>query len=268
MKVSTMGGTAMRYEHNLSAPKFTVHNIDTVNATRNKDYKYSYKNGRSKHGFVYITHGSLDECFLDKEYGEIPIRSGEVIFIPKDVRYIGYYREDNTEVKIVQFDISEGELPEYLRAPMKIDIPNLCEMIDAFFDPVRSNASRHPFYYLSNMYYLLWNIDEHYTKIPTKYKKLRPALYELSESYYKSEPISYYSELCQMSEANFRRVFREYTGMSPIEYRNDLRLSNAKAMLSSLQYNVTEAAEACGFSNLSFFIRLYKNKFGYTPKKE
>jgi len=71
-----------------------------------------------------------------------------------------------------------------------------------------------------------------------------------------------------MSEVNFRRLFREYTGMSPIDYRNDLRLKNARAMLASGEYNVTEAAEASGFSNLPFFIRLYKKKFGHTPKKE
>jgi len=67
---------------------------------------------------------------------------------------------------------------------------------------------------------------------------------------------------------NFRRLFRGYTGSSPIEYRNDLRLSSARAKLQSGEYNVTEAAESCGFSNLSFFIRLYKKKFGYTPKQE
>ena len=71
-----------------------------------------------------------------------------------------------------------------------------------------------------------------------------------------------------MSEVNFRRLFKEYTGMSPIDYRNDLRLKNAKNMLQSGEYNVTEAATASGFSNLSFFIRLYKKKYGHTPKKE
>ena len=70
-----------------------------------------------------------------------------------------------------------------------------------------------------------------------------------------------------MSEVNFRRMFKEYTGRSPIEYRNDIRLSRARAMLLSREFNVAETAEICGFSNLSFFIRLYKKRFGHTPKK-
>ena len=70
-----------------------------------------------------------------------------------------------------------------------------------------------------------------------------------------------------MSEVSFRRNFKEFTGKAPLEYRNDIRLNNAKIMLQSGQYTVSETAEACGFSNLSFFTRLYKNKYGHTPKK-
>ena len=90
----------------------------------------------------------------------------------------------------------------------------------------------------------------------------------ISTNYAANRPISEYAALCGMSEVNFRRLFHKHTGKSPIQHRNNIRLENAKIMLQSGQYNVSEAAEACGFSNLSFFIRLYKKKYGYTPKKE
>lgn len=105
-----------------------------------------------------------------------------------------------------------------------------------------------------------------YDKIPPKYRKLQPALAEMVEFLNENKKISYYSELCSMSEANFRRLFREYMGMSPIEYRNDIRLTSAKNKLQSGEYNVSEAAYESGFTNLSFFIRLYKKKYGHTPK--
>lgn len=133
---------------------------------------------------------------------------------------------------------------------------------------MENRTSSHPFYYVSCLYNLLWQIDESYSVIPAKYKKLRAALSEIAEYWYKNETVAYYAELCSMSEVNFRRLFKEYTGLSPIDYRNDIRLSNAKSKLKSGEYNVSEVAELCGFSNLSFFIRLYKEKYGYTPKKE
>ncbi|MBQ7336098.1 MAG: helix-turn-helix transcriptional regulator [Clostridia bacterium] len=208
------------------------------------------------------------DTFHTGEKEGIYVDAGELIFIPKNSLYTGIYLEENTEIKIVQFDLATGALPTYLSVPAKIGLPNAGELIEAFFKPVENHISNHPFYYLSCLYNLLWQIDESYSKIPTKYKKLQSALSEITEYWDKNETVAYYADLCDMSEVNFRRLFREYTGMSPIDYRNDLRLKNARTMLQSGEYNVSEAAEASGFSNLSFFIRLYKKKYGHTPKKE
>lgn len=258
----------MRYEYNLQQPGFTVENIDILNVSRGKNYSHSYRNGRIKHGFIYLIKGKMRYAFLDPSQEVVELYEGELLFIPQGSAYTGTYLEPDTEIKIVQFDLASGTLPSYLSKVKKIEIPNAGELIEAFFKPLKRNTVNHPFYYLSCLYALLWQMDALYSKIPGKYKKLQGALTELSERYEKNERISYYAALCDMSEVSFRRLFREYTGKSPIEYRNDVRLQNARMLLQSGEYNVSEAAETCGFSNLSFFIRLYKKKFGYTPKKE
>lgn len=258
----------MKYQYNLQKPSFTVENIDIQNVARPKDFRHSFRNGRTKHGFVYVVSGRMLDLFPTGDKESIFTDAGEMIFIPKGSVYTGVYLEENTEIKIIQFDIAEGELPTYLSRHEKIDLPNAGELVEAFFNPTKNHISNHPFYYLSCLYNLLWQIDESYSRIPTKYKKLQGALSEISENWHENQMVSYYAELCNMSEMNFRRLFREYTGMSPIEYRNDIRLTNARNKLQSGEYNVSEAAEICGFSNLSFFIRLYKKKYGYTPKKE
>jgi len=258
----------MHYNYNLQQPSFIVDNIDIVNVVRGKYYRHSYRNGRGKHGFVYLVQGSMTDTFSDESIGEISLQSGDLLFVPKGSKYVGEYTEDNTEIKIVQFDLAGGSLPPYLSKPVKISLSYARESMNAFFPPNDNRATRHPFYYLSCLYQLLWQIDTLYSDIPYKYKRLKNALYEMSECYYNNESVAYYAQLCDMSEVNFRRLFREYTGTSPIEYRNDLRLNSARAKLQSGEYTVTEAAESCGFANLSFFIRLYKKKFGYTPKKE
>lgn len=258
----------MRYEYHLQPPSFTVKNIDILNVSREKNYRHSYRNGRLKHGFIYTVEGEMRDTFLLEGVESISAKAGELIFIPKGCAYTGTYLGEGTQIRIVQFDLADGELPSYLSSPQKLDLPNAREMIDAFFAPIEASAADHPFYFLSCLYQLLWQIDERYSKIPTKYKKLQAAFKELSEHSEQNAPIAHYAALCGMSEVNFRRLFREYTQKSPIEYRNDLRLKNAKIKLQSGEYNVSEAAEASGFSNLSFFIRLYKKKYGYTPKKE
>lgn len=254
----------MRFENNLQAPNFTVKNIDILNVSRPQNYKYSHRKGRPKHGFVYTVSGMMRDTFYAGGETHIDVKAGELVFIPQNCAYTGTYLEENTEIKIVQFDLADGVLPEYLSRPHKISLPEAEELIDSFFLPGNS----HPFYSLSCMYKLLWHIDAAYSKIPTTYKKLQAALSEISANYAQSRPISDYAALCGMSEVNFRRLFHKYTGKSPIQHRNDIRLENARIMLQSGLYNVSEAAETCGFSSLSFFIRLYKKKYGYTPKKE
>ena len=259
----------MRFETRLEEPDFRIGNIVTVNVTRDKGYKHSYRNGRANSGFVLVKRGALVENFIDSDRQEkIRIDPSEVLFVPKGSKYVGIYDEDNTEVKIIQFDLISGELPSYLSEAVKIDLPDICERIERFFAPDHQTPSRHPFYYLSLLYDLLYKINEHYTGFPLVYKRLRPALLKMAEDYTANRSVSYYAGLCEMSEVSFRRLFGEWAGMSPIEYRNELRLKNARTLLQSGEYNVTEAAVGSGFSNLSFFIRLYKKKYGHTPKKE
>ena len=257
----------MRYESKLGNPNFTVENIDILNVSRPKGYKHHH-HSRAKHAFIYTVSGAMCDVFLGGQEQTIYALAGELVFIPKDCDYFGVYSEDSTEIKIIQFDIIGEQLPSYLQHPQKIDFPKITKQIENIFKPLKANEVSHQFYYLSRIYELLWLIDENYSKIPSKYKRLQVALSEISEFYNRNEKIAYYASLCDMSEVNFRRLFHEYTGQSPIEYRNDIRLNNAKIKLQSGLYNVSEAAESSGFTNLSFFTRLYKKKFGYTPKKE
>ncbi|MBR2354341.1 MAG: helix-turn-helix domain-containing protein [Clostridia bacterium] len=256
----------MKYQYDLQEPNFRVGSIDIQNVSRPENYKHTFRNGRGKHGFIYTVSGRMRYLFSTGE--DLCIPAGELIFIPKSTVYTSIYLEPDTEIKIVQFDLVNGSLPDYLTRPVKIELPRAGELIEAFFKPMEHHMPNHPLYDLSCLYGLLWQIDESESKIPAKYKKLQAALSEITEYVTKNEPIAYYADLCNMSEVNFRRLFKEYTGLSPIDYRNDLRLTAARGKLQSGEYNVSEVAELCGFSNLSFFIRLYKNKYGHTPKKE
>lgn len=255
----------MKQKYSLQSMQFTADNIDIENVSRPKNFRHSFKNGRPKHGFIYVSDGKMCDIFETDKKQSIYVNKGELIFIPKGTVYTGVYLEENTKIKIIHFDITSGALPDYLSKPTKIKLPRLTEMIDQFFKPFENLKTNHPFYYLSCLYRFFWQIDEQYSGIPTKYKKLQNALAEINENFDKNPPVNYYAGLCAMSEVNFRRVFKEYTGLSPIEYRNDLRLNFAKSKLQSGEYNVSEVAVLSGFTNLSFFTRHFKKKFGHNP---
>ena len=257
----------MKHLYSLERPNFVIENINFANIARPKNFKYHHKY-REKNAFIYTVSGTMENKIIGTNEQKIYAEAGELIFIPKNCEYIATYYENNTEIKLIQFDIIGDELPSYLSAPQKITLPKIAEQIDAFFAPLTTNDMTHPFYHLSRLYELLWLIDTNYYKLPSKFKKLKPALYELTQYYDQNQKISYYASLCDMSEVNFRRLFHEYMGQSPIDYRNEIRLKNARLKLISGMYNVSEVATSTGFSNLSFFTRLYKEKFGHTPREE
>lgn len=254
----------MRHQYYLQAPAFSVENIDIINVARPKGYKHSYRNGRTKHGFIYVVSGAVSNQFMDGGLDAICAHTGELVFIPMGCAYESIYLDEHTELKIVQFDLASGSLPQGLSYPRALDLSNAGNLIDAFFDTRNSN----PLYHLACVYNLLWQVDDYIFQPPAKFKRLQPALKRISEQYHLTENICQYAELCDMSEVHFRRLFLEYTGKSPVDYRNDIRLQKARMLLQSREFNVSEVSELCGFSNLSFFIRLYKKKYGYTPKKE
>ncbi|KOA19300.1 regulatory protein PchR [Clostridium homopropionicum DSM 5847] len=68
-----------------------------------------------------------------------------------------------------------------------------------------------------------------------------------------------------MSPANFSAKFKKVIGVSPNEYFKNLKLLEAKKMLKVK--NVTEVAYDLGYDNISYFIGLFKDRFGITPKQ-
>ena len=69
-----------------------------------------------------------------------------------------------------------------------------------------------------------------------------------------------------MSESNFRSHFLKLMGMTPMEYAQKLRLRLALLALTS-NLSVSEAAAQGGFSDVSYFCRLFKMRCGITPLK-
>ena len=63
----------------------------------------------------------------------------------------------------------------------------------------------------------------------------------------------------------FCRVFKQVTGSSPVEYLNYYRVECAAELLCLENARVTDVALACGFKDLSYFIRLFKRTKGLSP---
>lgn len=65
----------------------------------------------------------------------------------------------------------------------------------------------------------------------------------------------------------FRRMFKEYTGVSPAQYQLQQKLMRAKELLTGSNLNISEIAYSLKFENAGQFSTFFKKKVGITPSE-
>ncbi|MBF1082327.1 MAG: helix-turn-helix transcriptional regulator, partial [Prevotellaceae bacterium] len=68
-----------------------------------------------------------------------------------------------------------------------------------------------------------------------------------------------------MSYSNFRKLFKEYTGISPALYQQDLKIQRAKNLLSSTTNSIKEIAYKLHFESPDYFSARFRAKTGMRP---
>lgn len=68
------------------------------------------------------------------------------------------------------------------------------------------------------------------------------------------------------SLTSFKKDFKRIFGMPPHRWVVERRLEQARMLLLSTNQTVSEVGALCGFANISHFIKLFKRRYGTTPK--
>ena len=63
------------------------------------------------------------------------------------------------------------------------------------------------------------------------------------------------------------KIFRTYTGLTPIEYLTDYRLRKAIELMENDNLTLTQISYECGFGGASYFAETFKKNYGVSPKR-
>lgn len=74
------------------------------------------------------------------------------------------------------------------------------------------------------------------------------------------------AQICGVSEGHFRKLFREYSGENPIEFRQKHRIEKAKQLLLLDTHSIGEIAEELNFSDIYHFSKTFKKITGLSPQ--
>ncbi len=75
------------------------------------------------------------------------------------------------------------------------------------------------------------------------------------------------AEAFHFSPNYLSRLLKKYTGKTFISIILELKLERSAALLQNTSMTITEAASASGFQNMNYFYKLFREKYGCTPKQ-
>jgi AraC-like DNA-binding protein len=104
-------------------------------------------------------------------------------------------------------------------------------------------------------------------QIQSDLTRLLPSLVWISENIFNSEcRVSDMAAKINTCEGQFRKLFRRAMGITPVHFVQRQRVDRACSLLLTTEMPITQIAEACGFSDIPFFYRVFRKWMAISPR--
>ena len=230
---------------------------------------YHFENRHSTNALVmfrhpcigYLKKGRAEFIYEGKKY---TAAEGDLVYISKGTRYFSVWM-GSPEIHFYSINYSFSKSDEGGDYPFQI-----VKGIDScLLDEIINCYESMPMKSLGTLYIFL---SELYQKLKKEKKSrnsetLAPALIHISKHFSEKISIKELAALCNLSESSFYPKFKKYMDCSPIEYKNTITIERAIGMLLESDKTIEEISYELGFSNPSYFRRLFKALTGKTPKE-
>lgn len=217
----------------------------------------------------------LDGCkavYTLKNGGKIFADSGAFVYIPLQSEYhvqlYDFETEDSSTVGVNFLLFDSDNMPFIICDKITVfrfdnaDYKALFNKLDTYSESPVICVGK----IKSLMYDLIFRMSEFHKKLYTnKYSIISKGISYLEEDEEQLLSISEVAKLCNVSEAYFRKLFKSYSGSTPLEYRMSSKIYKAKNYLLYDNLSVTEISDRLGFTDASYFIKQFHQKTGMTP---
>ncbi len=122
--------------------------------------------------------------------------------------------------------------------------------------------------FLFELFHINYNshLDVH-KKIDSKLQYVESAVAFIKQNYSTDITENDIALEVNLSAKYLYKLFKKYKEVSPIEYLNSYRITRAQALLRETSLSVSDIADAVGYNDPSYFIRVFKKYCAVTPSK-
>lgn len=109
--------------------------------------------------------------------------------------------------------------------------------------------------------------EKHNSSLHGLHPALRKAVDILEHNYWKELPMEQLAKEVGVSYTYLRKLFARQYHYAPVHYLQNLRMAKARQLLLNATLNVSDVAEACGYPDCNYFIRLFRKIHQCSPSQ-
>ena len=251
---------------------FIIEDVFAMRQIWKKNVLFQRPTGRPRTGIIFLNN--CNGIYTDKSGESFLAPKKSVVCLPYGSIYTCLNLEcanNLNDAIMIEFNaIENNNIITFSDKPFLVKDVNTLILADLFENVIKAHdSSLHSMLATkTSIYNLLLYICKEKTQKYQKRFSIISAGIELMESDTICEhSIEEIARLCNVSSCHFRRLFKEYSGKTPLEYRIDMRLNAAKKMLENGEVGLGYIVETLNFESVSYFCKLFKKKLGVTPNQ-
>ncbi len=240
--------------------------------------KGSYQSGREKNSFyelIYVDHGEMDVTVDDETYHMQ--KYDLMLYHPGQKHSLETTEDSSCSYMSIAFTMDTG-IKGNLKNRVFHTRKDLYQTLTRFMKAIQEDTPLNmelAMLHLKEVLILLYQFDGEEkpagqeTTLQSHYDDtmLNEILVFIHNNVYASYAVE---DLCQkfsISRSSLQALFRANLGMTPKQYISELKLNEAKKLISQHEHTISQVSDLLGFTSIHYFSRRFKSYFGIAPSE-
>ncbi len=236
---------------------------------------------------IFVVSGTFQ---VNVDFGQLELSEGQSIFINAGRLHSGsgigseacIIKSVVFHPKVIYGDTSSVLFQKYVYPLTLKNSLNYCMLtpqttllIESFFEisdddnyalefTIRENLTKILLYILFENKKTTFELDNKQIKMLSRLKKM---LSFIEKNYASNITLCDISSSAEIKESECLRCFKNILHTSPIKYMIQFRLEQSANLLKTTELTITAVAMQCGFSDVSYYTKCFKERYDCTPSK-